>query len=763
MKALLLALMVCVPVSAGTAKTGLPSCAVQVTNVPTIRHEGLTELAADIVLSCTGGPPPTAAGQPVPMATATITFSIPVSNPHGVEALLAIDEPAPANQVAGVFNGPAPLGVGGNGLNFAGGSTANIFPGVQNGPNSFLYVFPFDNSPNGRTFTFTNIFVDPNAKPSSSLNPQNVEADAQIKVNFSNIPAGQTLISPATANMGTTVDCFVYQANGGSAPANKPLNTSLLGSNPVVPSSPSATLLFSNLFPGCFRVRTTGFQNVFGQANNTDAGFTSQAFPPGLANVGTQFQAVFNNIPAGVSLFTESTVTNALGTIKLTSPGTPLGSTGLTNLTISGSTSTAIWEVMSANPTATATFSVPVYVAFQPGVPAPTNITVVQSLGSPPGGVSFAPPASAVLPPIAFSINSGASTTPAISAQVDPRACYIGPPFFSGNACSPQNGLFVNVFSDTASVSQNMPTFTPSGNLTESVLTSFQSTPTRSQVFMKPGSASPGVYPLMMNITAQGAANTLSLPVTVTLLPADNPILELGSIADAFSYQSGFISPGQIFTAFGNFGPSSLVSGILDSSGKLSTMAGNTQFLFDGIPAPILYAANGQASAVAPFELTGKTSTKMQLMYNGLTSPAVAVPVKPSSISIASADGSGGNGGVIINPDGTLNTTSNPASDGDTVVIYAAYAGPFANSFTGTDGRTTISPPYPAPAGPVSVTFGGVPATNIPYFGNAPGFLESVMQINVAIPSGVTPNLYTPLVISAGGATSPPWITIAIH
>lgn len=86
-----------------------------------------------------------------------------------------------------------------------------------------------------------------------------------------------------------------------------------------------------------------------------------------------------------------------------------------------------------------------------------------------------------------------------------------------------------------------------------------------------------------------------------------------------------------------------------------------------------------------------------------------------------------------------------------------------ANGFTGTDGRTTISPPYPAPAGPVSVTFGGVPATNISYFGNAPGFLESVMQINVTIPHGVTPNLYTPLVISAGGATSPPWITIAIH
>ncbi len=151
------------------------------------------------------------------------------------------------------------------------------------------------------------------------------------------------------------------------------------------------------------------------------------------------------------------------------------------------------------------------------------------------------------------------------------------------------------------------------------------------------------------------------------------------------------------------------------------------------------------------------------MISNGLTSPTVAVPVQAASISIASADGSGGNGGVIINKDGTLNTVSNAASVGDEVVIYASYAGLFANGVTGTDGRTTTSAPYPAPKGPVSVTFGGVPATNIEYFANAPGFLESVMQINVTIPAGVQPDLYIPLVISAGGATSVPWTTIAVQ
>jgi uncharacterized protein (TIGR03437 family) len=37
------------------------------------------------------------------------------------------------------------------------------------------------------------------------------------------------------------------------------------------------------------------------------------------------------------------------------------------------------------------------------------------------------------------------------------------------------------------------------------------------------------------------------------------------------------------------------------------------------------------------------------------------------------------------------------------------------------------------------------------------------MQINVKIPAGVKPGPYVPLVVSAGGATSVPWTTIAIQ
>ena len=77
---------------------------------------------------------------------------------------------------------------------------------------------------------------------------------------------------------------------------------------------------------------------------------------------------------------------------------------------------------------------------------------------------------------------------------------------------------------------------------------------------------------------------------------------------------------------------------------------------------------------------------------------------------------------------------------------------------TATNGTTTITISFTS-----SVTIGGVAATNIPYFGNAPGFLESVLQINVVIPAGVPSSPYDQLNISAGGATSPLWTTIAVQ
>jgi uncharacterized protein (TIGR03437 family) len=784
----LLTLLACLPASAQI------SCTLNPVKVTWIDHEKCTKaIVAQLV--CTGGTP-TPAGEPVPGADFEFTSNAPIANSGymlmdlttTVGANLAYGAGLSAVEANGLsYNGPGLTGVGGSGLNYTnagGGAVPNFFWGVEDGTSALKFTnVPYDPGASPRTITIhfwiKACELDSSSSVSLDVTLQGqVVATAKFGVKLpaqdihaapaasSNSPAAYSL-TPSSLDLGPDLNCFVYQAITGHAPGNQSLNAGLLGSSPAAPSAASATLNVSALFPACVEVPASGYQNVVGQFYDNDIGFTAPGFPSPFANFGTEFQAVFNNIPAGVSVFVQTNVTNALGSIILTSPGTAAGSTGLTQLPVANGSAAAIWEAQTASTTATGTFAIPVYFAWQSGVASPSHITVVQSLASPPGGVQYVQPPVNVLQPVLFSINTGASTTPKLTATVDSRPCIVGVTFWTNNACSPSNGLPVNVVSDSAEVVENQPAFTSNGGLSFFGLTGFANTPSQTQIFPNASNATPGIWVQDITISGQASNSTSSVtvPFTVTVLPPNNPVFELNAVFDAFSYQSETIAPGQIYTIFGtNFGPATLALGTLDSSGKLSTTVANTQVMFDNVPSPLLYVVNGQLSGVAPFELAGKTSTNVQIVYNNLTSPAVAVPVVPASISIASADSSGGNGGVVINnKDGTLNTVSNPASVGDTVVIYASYAGPFANGVKGTDGRTTTGPPYPAPAGTPSVSIGGVPATNIPYFGNAPGLLESVMQINVVIPAGVPSSPYNPLVISAGGVSSTGWTTIAVQ
>ena len=738
----------------------------------------------ELRLECTGGTP-TPMMEYVPGVDITVISNVPIDTLP--EPRVIIDPGS--NNLQGATSGGGwydglVQGVGGDGVPYGSTGYPNVFDGQSAGNVVHFRGIPFDPSPNGRTVIIT-LYVDLCQVHGNSSDPFTVLVSGKF-VPTASLPApapslthatstqldpaessaGPTYtVTPSQLNLGTVVDCWVNQVSAGSAPANQAFNVSLLGSSPTVPSTASATLRYNAAFPACVDVRATGYQDDPTQFYENDLGFTAPGFPSPLANFGSLFQAGFNNIPAGVSLFVQTSVTSPLGTVMLTSPGTAVGSTGLTQIPVANGSATAIWEAQTASTTVTGVFAIPVYFAYQSGVASPSNITVVQSLASAPGGVQYLQPPANLIQPVAFSINTGTGAAPTLSASLDSRPCIVGVTFWTNNACTPGNGLLVNVVSDTAPVPENSPTFTSTGGLTNTALLN-TITPSLIQIFPKASQATPGVYKETMTIMGAGADSSasVSVPFTVTVLPPNNPVFELTGVADAFSYQTETIAPGQIYTIFGsNFGPANLTSGTLDSSGKLGNNVANTQVFFDGIASPLLYAVNGQLSGVAPFELTGKTSTNVQIVSNGLTSPMVAVPVVQTSISIASADGSGGNGAVVLNKDGTLNTVSNPASVGDEVVIYASYAGPFANGVTGTDARTTTGAPYPAPAGTPGVMIGGVAATNIPYFANAPGFLESVMQINVIVPSGVQSSPYNQLVISAGGTTSTRWTTIAVQ
>ena len=65
----------------------------------------------------------------------------------------------------------------------------------------------------------------------------------------------------------------------------------------------------------------------------------------------------------------------------------------------------------------------------------------------------------------------------------------------------------------------------------------------------------------------------------------------------------------------------------------------------------------------------------------------------------------------------------------------------------------------------VAVTLGGVPvpAQNIVYSGAAPGTVEGLTQINVVIPSTVTPGPSVPVIVIVGGVQSQAGITLSVN
>jgi len=48
----------------------------------------------------------------------------------------------------------------------------------------------------------------------------------------------------------------------------------------------------------------------------------------------------------------------------------------------------------------------------------------------------------------------------------------------------------------------------------------------------------------------------------------------------------------------------------LDASGRVAAELAGTQVLFDGVPAPLLYAYAGQVAVVVPFSVAGKSQVE---------------------------------------------------------------------------------------------------------------------------------------------------------
>jgi uncharacterized protein (TIGR03437 family) len=158
----------------------------------------------------------------------------------------------------------------------------------------------------------------------------------------------------------------------------------------------------------------------------------------------------------------------------------------------------------------------------------------------------------------------------------------------------------------------------------------------------------------------------------------------------------------------------------------------------------LTYVNAGQINAIVPYAVSGKATTQLQVMIQGKPTNTVTLPVVASSPGVF----------AITNSDGSVNTASNPSTNG-ALVIYATGEGDTTPKVP--DGTVNNSV-FPKPVLPVTAEIGGQSAAVL-YAGAAPGFVAGVLQVNLQIPAGVSGTV--PLKLTIGTASTPTGLTIS--
>jgi uncharacterized protein (TIGR03437 family) len=225
------------------------------------------------------------------------------------------------------------------------------------------------------------------------------------------------------------------------------------------------------------------------------------------------------------------------------------------------------------------------------------------------------------------------------------------------------------------------------------------------------------------------------------------------------------VAPGELVSIFGNgIGPSTPRQLTLNAQGNVATSLGGVTVSFDGIAAPLLYAAAGQINAVVPFAVGANSTTLLQVAAPGGQTFSVSLSVSAAAPAVFTTTASGQ--GAILNSDLSVNSAAHPAAPGSTIAIYATGTGMLNPAVPDgaiiPDGTIIPAGSLPVSQAAISVTIGGQAAT-VTYQGAAPGLVAGVMQINAQIPAGIAPGAAVPVIVSAGGTAGLNTVTAAIQ
>lgn len=295
---------------------------------------------------------------------------------------------------------------------------------------------------------------------------------------------------------------------------------------------------------------------------------------------------------------------------------------------------------------------------------------------------------------------------------------------------------------------------------------SWRATPSQSWISLTGSDSGAGngsvSYRVAANTSAQARSGAIAIGnQTLQIRQAATELPVISAITNAASFARDSAAPGSVIAVFGSrLGPAQLTTAQLTADGQsLTTTLAGTRVLVDGTPAPLIYSFESVVSAVVPYNAEGKRSVRVTVEYADRRSLEYTMPVAPTAPGLFTADASGRGAGAILNQDLTLNTPSNPAERGSTIVIYATGEG--VTNPPGIDGKLN-GPEPPQPLAPVLVSVGGAVAA-VTYKGGVSGVTPGLLQINAVLSQATPVGSAVPVIVNIGGVASQNGVTVAVR
>ena len=240
---------------------------------------------------------------------------------------------------------------------------------------------------------------------------------------------------------------------------------------------------------------------------------------------------------------------------------------------------------------------------------------------------------------------------------------------------------------------------------------------------------------------------TLLIPMLLSLSPtATADIYPLACISNAGSHTFGPVTAGELLELSGSgLGPQqgALPNATLQT--PYPTRVSEVQVTFDGTPAPILWAQDGQVNVVAPWSLNTTRNTQVCVTYRDVALKCVSWPTAGWTPGVFMNYGTNSLA-VALNQDGSVNSAANPAASGSIVSVFANGLGSITprqpdgalinlplpnNDFPATVQALVPDPLSPRGLGTIVV------AADVTYNGPAPFRVAGISQVNFRLNTNI--------------------------